>query len=225
MRSSTRSASRRRTASSVRRARRLRQRHRDHRADHVVRRVERRAPAIGQDAGRLSREAVHVGEDRVEIPLAQERDTFRRGEVARRIAGGLVLELGMKPMAGAPGDDRMMESGLMLGLRPENAARPGRVRPLVQVRRVPVGADGGNVDGDGARRMGAVDQHRHAASVAGGRDRRDRQHERGLRGDVVGHHQLRPRRERRHEGVDDRRPIRAAGTASPRCAAWRPARA
>src|SRR5258708_16789392 len=54
------------------------------------------------------------------------------------------------------GDDGMPKGGLVLRLRPQDAAGTGRVRPLVQVRGIPVGAGGRNVDRDGAWRVGAI---------------------------------------------------------------------
>ena len=51
--------------------------------------------------------------------------------------------------------------------------------------------------------MGAVNEHRHTASPALGRNRRHRKHQRGLCGDVIHHDQLCPRRERSYERVDD----------------------
>ena len=91
----------------------------------------------------------------------------------------------------------------MLGPRPEDAARSRRVRPLVQVGGVPVRADGGDVHRDRPGGMGAVNEHRHTARAALGRNRRHRQHQRRLCGDVIHHDQPGPRRERSYERVDD----------------------
>ena len=74
-----------------------------------------------------------------------------------------------------------MQAGLARGCRPQEAAAPRGVRPLVEVGGVPVDAERRDVEGDVAGGMGAVHQHRDSARPATGRDLRDGQDERALR--------------------------------------------
>ena len=69
MRSSTSSARRRRAASASVVPASVRQRHRDHRPDHVARDLECRAPAFRQHAGGLPGQAVHVLRRRHRSPI------------------------------------------------------------------------------------------------------------------------------------------------------------
>ena len=59
---------------------------------------------------------------------------------------------------------------MVLRIRPEEAAAARRVRPLVQIRDVPVDAERRQIERQHAGRVRAVDEHTDAALAAGRRD-------------------------------------------------------
>ena len=149
------------------RAQLLWQHHGRHRADHRFWRHEIGAPAIGEMPRAVPGEPVVVLPHGIDAELAHERDRGWRRQVRRRIARSRHVELGVETAVEAPGDHRPMERRLPRGRRPENAAAARHPEPLVQVADVPVNAERGDVERDGAGRVGAVGEHRHAALVAG----------------------------------------------------------
>ena len=101
-----------------------------------------------------------------------------------------------------------MEVLAPVGRRPEHAAAARRERPLVQVGRVPVDAQRGDVDVDRAGRMGGVDQHRHAARATRRGHLGERQDQRRLARDVVEQRDPRARRDARSTARTKPRPGR-----------------
>src|SRR5262249_27287051 len=100
-----------------------------------------RVPAFGQNGGGLERKIVHVLDARGEVPLAQQGNSLGRGEKAGRIAGRGMLELATEALLVTPRYDREAKGRLPLGRRPQDAAAARRIRPLVQVRGIPIDAE------------------------------------------------------------------------------------
>ena len=96
-----------------------------------------------------------------------------------------------------------MEPSLPTERRPQDPRAARHPRPLVEVGHVPVHAQRGNVERDRSRRVRAVCEHGHTAGPAARRDLGERQEQRGLGCDVVGHDHARARADGRRDGGDD----------------------
>ena len=81
-------------------------------------------------------------------------------------------------------------------MRPQETATPRREIPLVEIADVPIGANGGDIEGDVAGGMGAVRQNHDAAVAAGPRHFGDRKHQRRRRSHMIENRQSRARRQR-----------------------------
>ncbi len=134
---------------------------------------------------------------RVRSEGAQHEQPGRRRQPGRVVDRALKLHRQREAGVLLPRDDQGIDPAPpRRGDRDQGGAARGE-RPLVQVADPEVGADGGHVERQHARDVGAVDQHRDVVLVGGGGDLAYGQDLGGAGGDLVDDEQLRPARPQR----------------------------
>ncbi len=156
----------------------------------------------------MPREIVVVRVHGLDAPAATEAGEHVEGERHGEEGGGVaragLVELGGDAVVETPRDDRRVDQRLVPRRDPEEARRAGCHRPLVQVGGVEVDAERIDVERHVAGHVRAVGEDEYAPLAAHRGDVRERQKERGLRGEVVDDEHPGGRAEALGDGIDER---------------------